>query len=45
MACPCLKPQTAGEAGEVCHPWPAVGEPGLRGGPGGGSLVLEAFLD
>lgn len=44
MACPCLRPQAAGKAEEVCHPWPAVGEPGLRGGPEGGGLVLKALL-
>lgn len=46
LSLPQAKPQTARKAGEVClnRPWPTVGEPALRGGPGDGQFILWALL-
>lgn len=42
LSLPQAKPQIARKAGEVClnRPWPTVGEPALRGGPGDGQFIL-----
>lgn len=46
LSLPQAKLQIAGKAGEGCLrcPWPSVGEPVLRGGPGDGSFILQALL-
>lgn len=46
LSLPQAKPQIVRKAGEVClnRPWPTVGEPALRGGPGDGQFILWALL-